>query len=832
MRHDGELVIGTVIMSMPEYGMAKVETSGGTNNIKSPMMCYLPYSDATCGALLQTHIQDGSSVVCMRSLDRPDFGFILCAVNAVNADMSDTLNGRQFYNTNKMTTRKTTIFDTMIDSLKDFIGGAFHNHANSVDKDVLPGDVDIVNHGGSAGLHVGRYLTQLRGSPVAFIDVAGIKNQIRMVAATVSTHTDTTFQQTGDISVDDNALDAAEAFGLPAGTDVLESVDKLDDTVAFFRQQEVKGAAADGQEKIIVAFPDAELHTDTTEPPVLSRQREALSGELSSLSAHSVSIGKTAGIPAILQYGYDKVNKDDAEVKQMELLTPYEYEKPKQGSAADSSEQEETPAHTLNQEIMDAAINQLTEKILSGDYIETLKQKLAEQGLYIAQKPLNQQFKWNDSDGKTAGPVEQQQYDIPRWLTLTDPATGRTHVYFDSSAFMRFTEDGSILFVDGYGSEIRMSQGNIYISPALDLIQRPGRDMSAMVPRHLSLNTQGYVVINSTKAVYLRSTGDMQLAAATEGKGRLSLECDDPRNTDSTGIVIKSLGNAAFTGHNLYVGINKGTSDSEGRIEQTEQPGTLIIDAGNKGAIIERGRSHLVDTELFTVVTTGTVNTAFSVGSGIIGLYAEAVVAPAQFQISPMDGVQIVKVVRDGREREIIIDTNSNPFIMMRGDMEMTGSLSVGKSIRALADVISRRSLYVTNSNILDDKTLTFIPVDVPANKLNGNIEKGSGSAYAQAAAQTFYQDAYIANNSFSFPEHYDIAELKVPGMVWQEATRELVGDVSQVAWQEKPFISVTGTTTACYPGWDIWQSAKITQTGYKEADLISNYITNTTKEN
>ena len=56
MRSDGELIIGTVVMSMPEYGAAKVVTCGGAATIKEPILCYLPYSDANCGSLIQNHI--------------------------------------------------------------------------------------------------------------------------------------------------------------------------------------------------------------------------------------------------------------------------------------------------------------------------------------------------------------------------------------------------------------------------------------------------------------------------------------------------------------------------------------------------------------------------------------------------------------------------------------------------------------------------------------------------------------------------------------------------------------------------------------------------------
>lgn len=42
---------------------------------------------------------------------------------------------------------------------------------------------------------------------------------------------------------------------------------------------------------------------------------------------------------------------------------------------------------------------------------------------------------------------------------------------------------------DGYGSEIQMIRGNIIISPALDLILRPGRNIIGTIPGLTSLTS-------------------------------------------------------------------------------------------------------------------------------------------------------------------------------------------------------------------------------------------------------------------------------------------------------------------------------------------------------
>ena len=348
---------------------------------------------------------------------------------------------------------------------------------------------------------------------MAFIDVSSIQDQIRLVASKIVRNTVTTYQQIGDeVSVDDTAASATEAFGMSEGSDIesnWEDVEKF--AVPFFRMQEVKGPAVDGKEDIILVFPpDTDMHTDTTEPPVIFKERTAVSGERTVVSAKSISSIKTPNIKAVQQFGYNYTNSRSEEKKKLDLLTPYQ---------RDFDEPEEEPkAPNLNQEIMDAAINKAVDKLLTDDYLPVLLKRMADAGLAVSGKTMEQQFTEHTGTGVTTA----QAYNLPKFLQLTDPITGKVHTYFDSTSFISQEDDGSILICDGYGSEIRMSQGNIYISPALDLQLRPGRDMWGLVPRHMALDAQGYVLLNSNKAVYLRSTGDMQLAAAAtiEGHGQ------------------------------------------------------------------------------------------------------------------------------------------------------------------------------------------------------------------------------------------------------------------------------------------------------------------------
>ena len=54
---------------------------------------------------------------------------------------------------------------------------------------------------------------------------------------------------------------------------------------------------------------------------------------------------------------------------------------------------------------------------------------------------------------------------LPPYIEVTDATTGNIVRYYNSASILSMEPDGSIVISDGYGSEIRMSGGNIYISP-------------------------------------------------------------------------------------------------------------------------------------------------------------------------------------------------------------------------------------------------------------------------------------------------------------------------------------------------------------------------------
>lgn len=101
---------------------------------------------------------------------------------------------------------------------------------------------------------------------------------------------------------------------------------------------------------------------------------------------------------------------------------------------------------------------------------------------------------------------------------MKDTYTGKTKRIYKCTSFITQEEDGSILIKDGWGSEIRMSGGNIYISSALDTFIRPGRDCIGLVPRRLELDANGAAVIAAKKSVKVASESNLYLSSAVSGE--------------------------------------------------------------------------------------------------------------------------------------------------------------------------------------------------------------------------------------------------------------------------------------------------------------------------
>ena len=98
------------------------------------------------------------------------------------------------------------------------------------------------------------------------------------------------------------------------------------------------------------------------------------------------------------------------------------------------------------------------------------------------------------------------------------------------------------------------------------------------------------------------------------------------------------------------------------------------------------------------------------------------------------------------------------------------------------------------------------------------------------AATSVFYNDKYILDAAFYFPQYSVDVSSKIPGMRWQTysvwADKEAKWE--QGTWVEEYIPNNDGDNTACYPGFDVWDKGEISYADYNYHSFGSYYIINT----
>lgn len=818
---DDLVFLGTLLVSVPTYGVGLVTPEFGSTEIKDLYVARLPINDATSGAIRQAHYVDGTAVVCLRDVTNPKRAYILCPAAYAAANYNDILEAESLYDVGNYKQLDDDVFTDVLAYFMQSDSIGFKNQAHGADIDALPGDSDTVDLRGNAGTHIGRYIAQLRGSPFCYIDASNITNKIRTVSLAVETNLPCSYTLSSkELNVEDIAINDQEAFGVIAGTPltVLGETDELaytdENALPLYRFQHISGAAADGIEDIVVAAPDT-THYCTVEPPILSKKRSSLSGELFKASAVGIQSIKSPAIEAIHQVNYDTARSLQ---EQQDILKPWEYQE----------EEDIQNTASIDEQIDDAALNKIIDKLFTGDYLNKLKAKMAEHGLAVSHSEATIDSKIKEE--QVTGPSTDQEYGLPPSIQLTDPISGKVTTYYASTSFITQEPDGSILICDGYGSEIRMSRGNIYISPALDLFFRPGRDLSTMVPRHQSYNAQGHTTINTGKSMYLRAVNDMKIVGATDGSGMVTLESRAVSNELLTnGLLIKCKVGTAIVGNDIYIGRNSGNGVTENRVEEPKETGTIIIDACSNGVINERCGAQTLDTgSLCMVASNNRSASAIRLETTAVGIYTNSVELPAFVNMIGKGAQEKVTVVRNGLTQELTLNTRTGaPQLVVEGACLVGGQFICNGRGHFCGQVVANGVFSIDPyCSVVDTRyNDPFKKTDIK--KLEAGI---SGTAVANmvvTASRYLYQDLFITINGFSFPTTYNVpTHIRVPGMVWQSMDRNNARN-----WEEVAVTSIlpTGETvyTMCYPGKDVWDTATVSGIDYQIYNLSDGYTTN-----
>ena len=798
-------MVGRVLACLPDISAVVVDVEPTDDSTHGPLVAYVSRDATGAGGAVSQLPTEGSSVALLVQEGLGGYAVAHClgTLNGGMDDMTDSLEHRRLLNVDDWSGADAEApRDLAKLVLAPGVYSSMASRANGADPDTMPGDTDVGR--GPVGLHVGRDLAVLSGSPLAQVMVTSMDDRVSATGASVATMTPGTESEDSiGLSVRNVSLGPGEALGDDGASSLSATRDGGVDAMPLFRLQSVAGQAVDGLETSVLGHTEGGTHTDGAPPPMLSNVRHGSDGELSSVSALGVASVKTPYVPGVLQSPYE--GRGDTELRQPSD-TPQEIP-----SDAQNPPDEET-------EIMDAALNRLIDGLLEGDYREAVLKAMARHGLSVTRR--EGAVLQADLPG---GPVDGEAYPPPESVELTDRVTGKVTRYYATSSFITQEPDGSICLCDGYGSEIRMSRGAIHISPALDLHLRPGRDLSAMAGRHQSYNSQGTCTLNAGTDAYVRAVGSMRIGASLDGGEGIMVDAG------KGGLALHSgKGTSITSAGDVLVGRASGVALSDSGVTAPTSSGSVVIDAGSSGAVSVHAGGATVDAGEVALCASadGASGTAVTVSPGAIGLYARTVLAPADLAMQAPASRPSLKVARNGRETSVPLEYSGSASMVVPGSVVVGGSMVANGVGKFNQGVIARGVQSVSPECAVDTRRsadVIFRRERIQA--IRTPLSYGSAvAASAAAAAAGVAGDAWVTGGRFRFPDDYGVAMRRMPGMVWQDRTRNAgTGSV----WRESYVTASDGSRSAGYPGLRVWDSAELTRSGYRSGPLSSTYAIN-----
>jgi len=186
---------------------------------------------------------------------------------------------------------------------------------------------------------------------------------------------------------------------------------------------------------------------------------------------------------------------------------------------------------------------------------------------------------------------------------------------FESTSGIFQMPDGSIVIHDGYGAQLTLSGGNIYVSAPGDVIMHPGRSVISLAPGDLIMRAGNDVDISSTAgSCRLKAEDDVYMLAANSGSGAMILESRAANSglSGTDGITLKSL-----AGFNVDAGRMDFRSDGD---FSHSVAGTAYIDAGGiyedtPSRITRLSTASFIRSEPGQTLHAGSLNVAGSLGA-------------------------------------------------------------------------------------------------------------------------------------------------------------------------------------------------------------------------
>lgn len=800
--YNHELQRGVVLASIPQLSLYLVRPAGTYGD--QYIVCSAPTAGSAAGTACFSIPQVQTEVLFAQ--DANGAGKLLtaipCAVQvAPYIEAMQTLGGLQDSDYNLLDT-----WDKYVQIAINASNSKYSITTTGACLDTYAGDFVVADKYGGK-LLVGRAQITIKGSALAYTEYSAVTNKITTVA--VNWQLDTLgslhLYQT-DIQRHLNAYDARQSLGLvstsradqtgrtplqytlknQAVTDISWAEDSGN---AVYRQQEFIGGAVHGtvsvtlipslvQEQAQLSFPALEFsHTD-------------YQGNFTHITANSTRSIKAFGVPCIQQLRTTDIQK---------ALKQGEAHKRVQIPQAAA-----TQVPILLQALLNAQ---------AGVFVDQMYTQAQIQSMYKAQiEPYGRNLKQLQVDLKDPVETSSQQLKGGSYIEVEDTPTGKIFRLYNNSSFITQEPDGSVFIKDGWGSEIRMTGGNIIISSALDTFIRPGRDLVALVPRHLQATANAQLVLASKESCKLASQGDVKLASGCAGAAGMTViqNRSNAAVKSASGIIVRSNSDVCLTAsRDIVIGCNDKTQEN---LEEAVKasPGAILIHGGNI-SVQSQGHLKLAGsyTGLYSYSTDSKKGTGLQLTPSVASLTGRNIM---------LDTCAVVLGKSSSYGQAIAIFNSQKSFVLDNGDVQQ--GLVVKGQIRSKG-ITCDGGVYCTGQSVARQYAvlygaMQFIIPPVPewqAKDVRKSIQDAVQitvspvNLYMPKPGPVWYTDNHICSNQLQFATSVDLGFAgiyKMPSMCWQ------VQDSTDTPVFQPVITFMTGNSenpTYSYPGYNGWTS-------------------------
>lgn len=793
---------GTIDYIDPSNGYALVRPTGSTN-VTQRLFCRLPQQGGLLGSCISAAPQAGSEVQ-FKLLNAHRGIIISCKpTNSSQQGFSQVRFFRSLFDS--IGSPFSKLKNTLTSFLKDQKIAVGEQAINSGMEDQQPGDIYIGDKRGP-GAFFGRLLQCIKASFLCYVQLDGSQDKITTV--TVKSQLDTlSSSQIRDTKLDRylKASDKYQGLGgiVKKAGKVLEKIFKIQNNGQkvqydkpalhpLYRFQKFSGGAVQGTCCSVVA----PIVSENQRPSVISYQKADYDGTLLNLCQGFTSI-KTLRTSGVSQYPFPQGADKAAINKEIEKRTE--------------------DLNKIIKEYKDIALSQnglykilqlallLRDRDTSGLLLQGINESNSniDLGIDLLTPSYNEKLGLKDKAPKITG---QQIEDYPN-VTVEDALTGKKITRFDNNSIISQDPDGSVTIKDGWGSQITMSHGNIYISSALDTFIRPGRDLITMVPRHLSQTANGQVELASKQDIKLGAQGNLVMASAVNGQpGYTVLQNRSVVGYASeAGMVIRSNGNLSLTAsQDMHIGINDKRRVNLGDSGANTGKGSVYIEGG-KVRVESKEQLEISGSNIGIYSYRGQIGAGLEISSQNVTAIGKQVSLDTGTVNMGKSTTQYKVVLNTyaGRKEVSLSQGGSDRKLQIRGALQCEGSITTAGGIKAAGGI------EATNYSVWTKETMTDIPgyLDKDGKYKESILSKFSAPLVGQSLSASFspdlqpwYKDSYICNKQLSFFDSWSVNSM--PQMSWQVTayyTNKLLQPIQ---------VASTGSSqeyTCSYPGKIAW---------------------------